>query len=75
MASATLGSPMAACHAVGGSWLAMSVARAFTAILDDLEQVAPLGVGQRRQQPIVDGEEIELGESGEQPAHRSRRRD
>src|SRR2546427_785305 len=27
MASATLGSPIAACHAVGGSWLAMSVDR------------------------------------------------
>jgi hypothetical protein len=25
IASATLGSPIAACHAVGGSWLAMTV--------------------------------------------------
>jgi hypothetical protein len=36
IASATLGSPMAACHAVGGSWLAMSVALTLTVNLAPL---------------------------------------
>jgi hypothetical protein len=40
---------------------------AFAAVLDDFEQVAPVGVGQRREQPIVNGQEIQLGESGEEP--------
>ena len=43
----------------------------FAPIFEDLEQVAPLGVGERREQPIIDGEEIELGEFREQPAIRA----
>ena len=75
IASATLGSPMAACHAVGGSWLAISVERAFAAIFDHLQQVPPLGIGERRQQPIVNREEIELRESAPAAGHTIRRRD
>ena len=41
--------------------------RAFTAIFDDLEEVAAFGIGERRQEPIVDGEQIELGEFREEP--------
>ena len=44
---------------------------AFTPIFQDLEEVAPLGVGQRREQPVIDGEQIELGQFGEQPTIRA----
>ena len=40
---------------------------AFTAILDDFKEVAPVRIGQRREEPIVDGEHVQLGESGQQP--------
>ena len=40
----------------------------FTAIFQDFEQIPPLGVSERREQPIIDGEQIELGEFREQPA-------
>ena len=59
---------MAAGHAVGGSWLAISVEVPFTAIFQDLEQIPPLGVGERREQPVIDGEQIELREFREEPA-------
>ena len=39
---------------------------ALGAVLDHLGQVAPLGVAQRRQHPIVDGEQVELRQTGEQ---------
>lgn len=41
--------------------------RALAAIFDDLEEVTTLGVGERGEQPIVNGQEIELGKTGEQP--------
>ncbi len=41
---------------------------AFAAIFQDLEQIPPLGVGQWREQPIIDGQEIELGQFREEPA-------
>ena len=44
---------------------------AFTPIFDDLEQVPAFGIGQRRQEPIIDGQEIELGEPREEPRIRS----
>jgi len=59
---------MAACHAVGGSWLADQRRGALAAIFQHLEQIPPLGVGQRREQPIIDRQEIELGQFREQPA-------
>jgi hypothetical protein len=34
----------------------------FTAIFDDFKQVAALGIGEGGQQPIVDRQQIELGE-------------
>ena len=39
---------------------------AFGAVLDDLGGVSPLGVAQRREHPVVDGEQVELGQAGEQ---------
>ena len=35
--------------------------RPFTPIFDDLQQIATLGIGERRQEPIVDRQQIELG--------------
>ncbi len=40
----------------------------FAPIFQDLEQIPPLGVGQRREEPIIDGQEIELGQFREQSA-------
>ena len=40
---------------------------AFGAILDDLGEVAALGVAERGEHPVVDGEQVELGEAGEHP--------
>ena len=40
----------------------------FTAIFQGLEQIPPLGVGERREQPVIDGEQIELREFREEPA-------
>ena len=40
---------------------------AFGAVLYDLVEVAPLGVAQRREHPVVDGEQVALGQAGEQP--------
>jgi len=31
---------------------------AFTAILDDFKEVAPVRIGQRREEPIVDGQHV-----------------
>ena len=67
MASAWLGSPMTACQSPAGSWLAMSVEARSARSFDDLGEVAPLGVAQRREHPVVDGEQVELGQAGEQP--------
>ena len=38
-----------------------------TPIFDDLEEVTTFGIGERRQEPIVDREQIEFGHFGEQP--------
>ena len=43
--------------------------RPFAPIFDDLEQVPALGIGERREQPIINREEIELGEFRQEPAH------
>ena len=48
---------------------------AFAAILDHLQQIAPFGIGQRREQPIIDREEIELGVFRPAAGRRCRRRD
>ena len=39
---------------------------AFTAFLDDLHEVRSFGVFERCQQPIVDGQQVELGQSRQQ---------
>jgi hypothetical protein len=44
---------------------------ALAAVFDHLEQVASLGIRQRRQEPVVDGEQIELGQAREQPSSRA----
>ena len=36
-------------------------------VLNDLGEVAPLGVAERREHPVVDGEQVEPGQPGEQP--------
>jgi len=40
----------------------------FAPIFEDFQEIAPLGIGERGEEPIVDGEQIELGELREQPA-------
>ena len=40
---------------------------AFGPVLDDLGEVAPLGVAQRCDHPIVDGEQVELREASQEP--------
>ena len=46
-----------------GDWLVVS------------QVLAPLGVAERCDHPIVDGEQVELGEAGQEPGRRTRRRD
>ena len=40
---------------------------ALAALLDDLHEESALGVLERSEQPVVDGEEVELGEACEEP--------
>ena len=40
-------------------------------IFDHLQEISPLRLGERREQPIVDRDQIELGEFGEQPGIRA----
>ena len=61
MASAWLASPITACQSVTGNEGALGV------VLDDLGEVAPLGVAQRRDHPVVDGKQVELREAGQEP--------
>ena len=63
MASAWLGSPMTACQSVTGSWSGDERRGAFGAVLDHLDEVSPLGVAQRREHPVVDREQVELGQA------------
>ena len=60
IASAWFGSPMTACQSVTGSLAGDQRRGALGAVLDDLGQVAPLGVAQWREHPVVDGEQVEL---------------
>jgi hypothetical protein len=39
---------------------------ALGAVLDDLDQVSPLAVSERGEEPVVDGEQVELGEACEE---------
>lgn len=39
----------------------------FTPIFDDLEEVTPFGIGERREQPIINRQQIELGDFREEP--------
>lgn len=56
----------------GGWELAGDERRApFAAILDHLQQIPPLRLRERREQPIVDGDQIELGQFGEHPGIRA----
>ena len=45
----------------------MSVAVRSLQILDHFQQIPPLGIAQRRQQPIVNRQQIELREFGQEP--------
>ena len=41
--------------------------RAFAAIFNHLQQVPAFRIGERREQPIIDGDQIKLREFGQQP--------
>ena len=45
--------------------------RPFAPILDHLQQIPPLGIAQRRQQLIINREQIELRELGQEPPIRA----
>ena len=57
---------MSSCHALTGTWLVMSVEARSAAILEDFEQILPLDARERGQAPIVDDEQIGLGQASEQ---------
>ena len=64
-ASATVGSVKSWCHSPGGTWLATSVERGLSAVVDHLEEIV-LGLAFKRSDaPVVEDEEIGLGELGE----------
>ncbi len=66
MASASVGSPMTSCQCSTGTWLVTMVERAAVAIVDDFEQVAALLGGQRGEPPIVEDEQVDAGDAGQQ---------
>ena len=41
---------------------------ALGALLDHLDQVSSFGVAQRREQPVIDGQKVGLGELGQEPS-------
>ena len=45
--------------------------RAFAAFLDDLDQVAAFTIAQRRQEPVVDSQQIELAQTCQQSGIRA----
>jgi hypothetical protein len=57
MASARVASPMAACQCSMGSWLVTMVERA---VVQHLQQVAPVYVVEHGQSPVVDHERVDL---------------
>jgi hypothetical protein len=65
MASASVGSPMMSCHPLTGTWLVICVAACSGAVLEDLEEIAPLGGRERGEAPIIDRQEIHLGQTRE----------
>ena len=58
MASAMVGSPISSCQCSTGSWLVTMVERASVAVVHDLQQVAPLLGGERREAPVVEDQEL-----------------
>ena len=52
-----------------------SASTPFTPIFNDFEEVPAFGVGERREEPIIDRQEIELGEFRQEPGIAIRRRD
>ena len=67
MASAWLASPPTACQSATGQLGGDESGGAFGPVLDDRGEVASLGVAQRWDQPVVDGEQVELGDAGQEP--------
>ncbi len=47
--------------------------RAFRPVLDHFQQVAPLGIRERRQQPVINREQICLGETVQFPVGQTTR--
>ena len=65
MASAWLGSPMTVCQSLTGSWLATRVeARSARSSMTSVRSRRS-AVAERGEHPVVDGEQVELGEAGE----------
>ena len=67
MASAWLASPPTACQSATGQLAGDEGGGAFGPVLDDRGEVAALGVARRWDQPVVDGEQVELGDPGQKP--------
>ena len=66
MASATVGLAITSCQCSTGSWLVTMVDAAAVAIVDDLEEVAPLIGRQIGEAPVVEDEEFDAGDGLEQ---------
>ena len=67
IASAWLGSPMTACQSVTSNWLAIRVeARSARSSMTSVR--SRRSASRRGAHPVVDGEQVELGEAGEEPS-------
>ena len=62
---------MTACQSVTGNWLAIRVEARSARSSITFGQVAPLAVAQRREHPVVEGEQVELRQTGEQSGVRA----
>ncbi len=74
MASATVGSPRPSCQRATGSWLVTIVERRPQPVLDHLEEIRRLGVGERLQGEVVENENVDPGPGREQARQRPSRR-
>jgi hypothetical protein len=64
MASAWVGSPMRSCQPLTEDLAGDEGGGALGAIFEDLEQIAALGRRERSEPPIVDDEQVSLGQAG-----------
>ncbi len=66
MASARVGSPITSCQRLTGTWLVIKQRAAIVAAVDDLEQIAALLGVERLRSPIVDDQQSDAFERGQQ---------